>query len=153
MNDVNRTTVTATIAKDEQLTVKRVYTRNIPFAKYGTKQTIKGLNMINADNHIDIVDVGQNMSGNGWVSLGLLRDSRCISDIKTYDTEPLIKFSRSKLAKQEQRKWDKGLKNLMVNNIVRCKCKGVYMINPYFMIPNNFEEHELIWNGLDDVSE
>lgn len=146
----NHTSVTATISKGEHLSVSKIYKETVPFAKYGTKQTIKGSRMSNASEHVDILEVIDNITNNGSFVLRILRDSIYISDHSAHDTNPLIKINRTSLSSSDKYKWDKGISNLLSSELVRKSKRGSYMINPFFMIPNNFEEHKEVWNTLND---
>jgi len=145
----NEIPLNISLGKDESIQVKRVYDNKPPFSMVGTKQTKKGSTMLNSEHHLDILEVMENISPNAIYVLRLLRDSREISDYETHSIAPMITSRRKELSKSDQRRWDKGLAVLIANKLIASYI-GKYMINPFLIIPNNFEEHEKLWNKLSD---
>ena len=151
MEEVRPITVIDHIQPGEVIHIQRKHNEKPPFGCFGKKSLFKSKEstMHDKDSHMNIYDIGESMSGSTWVVLRLLAQAVVIKDRKDYTVEPKIRFARSLLNTADRRRWDIGIKQAIDLDIVRIFKRGSYMINPYFDIPNNFEEHRDIWNSLD----
>ena len=143
------TTASLEIAKDEELSIK-----SRPKRKPKPRFTMIGDGTLNTKNplipkSIDLLREIANMTANEKLCFFTIKDSikyDRFDERMIYQTKP----DMSKLTASQRSKFLLGFKLLNNRNIVRRISRGVYMISPMALVPDNFDREFSIWSNAGD---
>ena len=134
-----------TIDSDEEIVVSKKKKRNrtAPFWKAGRHGG--GIDM----ETIDMLKEAANFDSDEKFAFFKLRDS-LYWDSSKKDFTYQVKIDRTNMTESHKVMLRRGLKKLREKGLVRTVKRGVYMINPNGIVPNDYEAELEIWNTLKD---
>lgn len=135
------------ISKDERYVItKEKITKTKPnFLMIG-----KGIEMRNEKgNAIDLLKEVSNMNASEKFAFFALRDAMHYTD----ETLSNISVSQKELNKYQKKMFQAGINILIEKNLIARVKRGQYQINPYAIIPTEFEKAKEIWYSLKQEKE
>ncbi len=140
MDDKILTSVTLALDKGETLNISKKKKNTKPgFIMIGSGTTNK-----HNVTSIDLLHEIAEMTASEKYAFFLVKDNIVFDP---YDSRFIYQVKVPLPNPTEKSKFSRGYTTLVKKDLIRRISKGVYMINPYALVPNDFPEELAIWEG------